>query len=304
METEAMATDTVRRNADWRERRDGWLFVLPAVVLVALLILLPIVATGMDSLFLDVAFRDRRFIFLDNYRELMSDPGFWQSLRFTLLFIAASVPLELLLGLGMALLLNARLPARTVIRAAVLIPWAVPAAVSARIWELIYAYSYGLANGVLLRLGLTHARVDWLGTDVDAFFAVVIADTWKTTPFVAIILLASLQTVPQDVVAQARIDRASFVQVFLRVTLPLIRAGVMAALLFRTIDALRVFDLLYVLTHGGPGGSTTSLSLYAHRYFLLSDFGYGSAVSVLLFVLALSLSLVSLRVGRYGAEVS
>ncbi len=292
-----------RRPWDLRELRTGLLFLLPMMVFIGGLVLAPVVGTILDSFYLDVAFRPREFVGLRNYASLAFDHGFWQSVRFTLLFIAVSVPLELVLGLGLALLLDIKGPLRGMVRACALIPWAVPSAVSARVWELIYNYSYGLANSLLAALG-ADGPVNWLGTDFSAFSAVVAADVWKTTPFVAIILLANLQAVPGDLLSQAKVDRASFVQAFWRVTLPLIRPGIVAALLFRTVDALRVFDLLYILTHGGPGGSTTSMSLYAYKYFVLTDFGYGSAVSVVLFAAALALSATYVKLGRFRAEAT
>ncbi len=293
------------RRLDWdkREIRTGAMLLAPLLAFIGVLVLAPVVGTIIDSFYLDVAFRPRQFVGLRNYAALAMDHGFWQSVRFTLLFIVVSVPLELALGMALAMLLDIKSPLRGVIRACALVPWAVPSAVSARVWELIYNYSYGLANSLLQAAG-ADGPVNWLGTDLSAFAAVVLADVWKTTPFVAIILLANLQAVAADLMSQARVDRANFWQAFWRVTLPLIRPGIVAALLFRTIDALRVFDLLYILTHGGPGGSTTSMSLYAYKYYLLTDFGYGSAVSVVLFAAALTLSALYVKFGRFRAEAT
>ena len=284
------------------EVRTACLFSLPLMLFVVGLIFVPVVGTFVNSLFHDVTFMARRFAGLGNYRELLSDPGFRQAFRFTLLFIFVSVPLELLLGLAFAVLLDFNTPFRGISRACVLIPWAVPAAVSARTWQLIFNFSYGLATFVFLKLGLAGDSVNWLGGSLSAFSAVVAADVWKTTPFVAIILLAGMQAIPRELYAQARVDRASAAQIFFRVTLPLIRPVIIVALLFRTIDALRVFDLVYVLTGGGPGGATTSLSLYAYKYFLNGDFGYGSSISVVVFLAAFALSLVYIRAGRFLSE--
>jgi multiple sugar transport system permease protein len=131
----------------------------------------------------------------------------------------------------------------------------------------------------------------------------VAADAWKTTPFVAILLLAGLSAIPEDLYRQAEVDRAGYVQRFFRITLPLLRPVLVVALLFRTIDSLRIFDLVFVLTKGGPGGSTTSLSLYGYQSFVGGDFGYGSAISVVLFLLAFLLSILYLRAGRFGREI-
>ena len=154
-------------------------------------------------------------------------------------------------------------------------------------------------NFIITRLGITGEPVNWLGTSLGAFGAVVLADVWKTTPFVAIIVLAGLQAVPKELISQAKIDRANLLQIFFKVTLPLIKPVIIVALLFRTIDGLRVFDIIYVLTGGGPGGQTTSISHYAYKYFLSGDFGYGSAVSVVLFIVAFSLSVIYVKAGRF-----
>ena len=281
--------------------RETWTalgFLLPLAAFAVIFILVPVLGTLMDAFFLDVTYRPRRFIGMGNFIWLFNDPGFGRALRFTGLFVLVSVPLEVMLGLIMALVLNERLPLRGLMRAAVLVPWAVPAVVSGRIFELIYNYSYGAANYVLNAMHLTRGPVNWLGSDMGAFFALVIADGWKTTPFAAIILLAGLSAIPQDLYRQARVDRADFIQRFFRITLPLLKPVLIVVLLFRTIEALRVFDLIYVLTGGGPGGATTSVSLFSYDYFSAGDFGYGSSASVILFFIALGLSLGLIKLGR------
>ncbi|MFB0509135.1 MAG: carbohydrate ABC transporter permease, partial [bacterium] len=266
-----------------RELRESYAFVAPLIIFVLVFILLPVIGTFLTSMFRDVAFLTKEFVGLDNYKKLLVDSRFWQSFRFTILFAAVSVPLELGLGLLFALLLNEFLPFRGLLRVCVLIPWAIPAAIAARIWELIYNFHYGLANFVVQSFGFSSEPINWLGTSGTAFFSLVVSDAWKTTPFVAIILLAGLSAIPDEIYRQAQVDGSNFWQRFFRITLPLLRPVLVVALLFRTIDALRIFDLIYVLTKGGPGGSTTSLSFYGYKYFLVSDFGYGSAVSVILF---------------------
>jgi multiple sugar transport system permease protein len=282
----------------------GYAFLAPLAAFVAVFVIVPVIGTFAGSLMQDVTFLPKRFVGTGNYRALLSDPGFWQALRFTCLFTLVSVPLELALGLSFALLLARPSPARGLLRACVLIPWAIPAAVSGRMFQLIYNYHYGLANYLMGMFGLSDLPVSWLGTPVGAFVSLVTADAWKTTPFVAIILLAGLSGIPQDLYLQAEIDRAGFARRFTGVTLPLLSPVLVVALLFRTIDALRVFDLVFVLTGGGPGGSTTSLSLYGYNYFLGGDFGYGSAVSVVLFLVALGLSVLYVRVGEFGRELA
>lgn len=292
-----------RRTPKWPGLRGESLtacgFVGPLVAVILVFVVLPIAGTIWTSLFQDVSYLPSKFVFLSNYKRLVGDPDFWRSLRFTLLFMAVSVPIEMALGMVFALILNEKLPFRNALRAVVLIPWAVPTIVAARTWEMIYNYTYGLANYIA---GVTHlaaAPINWLGTPASAFAALVVADVWKTTPFVAILLLAGLQTVPEETYEQAKVDGTRFHERFFRITLPILRPVVAVALIFRTIDAIRILDLIYVVTDGGPGGTTTSLSLYGYKYFNDGDFGYGSAIAVLVFVIAFMLSIFYLRAGGF-----
>jgi multiple sugar transport system permease protein len=287
----------------WPEIREATSFLLPLFGFIFIFILIPVLGTLVTSLYEDVSFLPGKFVFLSHYKRLFSDPLFWRTLRFTLLFVVVSVLLETLSGLMLALILNLNIPGRGTFRACILIPWVIPSAISARTWELIYNYHYGLANFAFLKLGLSSQPLNWLGTSMSAFISLVMADVWKTTPFVAIILLAGLQAIPQELYSQAKVDRANFLQIFSGITLPLLKPIIIVALLFRTIDALRIFDLIYVLTGGGPGGSTTSLSLYAYKYFASGDFGYGSTLSVILFVIALLFSIFYLKSGRFTDHV-
>ena len=284
-----------------RELLSGYAFLLPLVLFISALILLPVLGTFLDSLQRDLPYLPTTFVGLDNYLAIFRDGGFWSSVRFTTLFVLVSVPLEVILGMIIALVLNETFPGRAALRAMVLIPWAIPAAVSGRIFELIYNYSYGVANYVTHLLGV--GPVNWLGTDLGAFAAVVLADVWKTTPFAAIILLAGLAAIDEDLHRQAQVDRANFVQRFFKITLPVLKPVVVVTLLFRTVDALRVFDVIFVLTGGGPGGSTDAVSLFAYTYYAAGDFGYGATISVLLFFVALGFSLAYIKMARFGEEL-
>ena len=281
------------------ERMTAILFMLPLLIFLIALILVPVLGTFRDSLMRDTAFLPKKFIGFANYQALFGDAAFRQSVRFTLLFVLVSVPLEVLLGLFVALILNESFPGRGLLRAVVLIPWAVPAAVSGRVFELIYHYSYGAANFLIRTAGLSDHPINWLGTSGGAFIGVVIADAWQTAPFAALILLAGLSAIDGDLYKQARIDRTHFGQRFIYITLPLLKSVLVVTFLFRTVMALRVFDVIYVLTGGGPGGATNALSLFAFQYFSTADFGYGSAVSVLLFICALFLSIFYVKAGRF-----
>jgi multiple sugar transport system permease protein len=285
-----------------RERLTAGAFLLPLVFFLAVLVLLPVLGTLWDSLERDVPYLPVLFVGLANYGAMFRDSGFWESVRFTVLFVAVSVPLELLLGLMIALVLNESFPGRALLRAAVLLPWAVPAAVSGRIFELIYNYSFGLANYLIQVTHLSAGPINWLGTKIGAFAAIVVADAWKTTPFVALLLLAGLAGISQDLYAQARVDRAGILQRFFYITLPILKPVLVVALLFRTIDALRIFDVIFVLTGGGPGGGTRALSMFAYTYFSSGDFGYGATASVLLFLFGLGFSILTVRLARFREE--
>jgi len=284
-----------------RDQRTAYAFIAPMVLVVVAFVVLPVVGTFWLSLLREVTYLPSQFAGLSNFARLLRDPQFWQSLRFTAAFTSVCVPLEIGLGLVFALILNERLPARSLLRAAVLVPWAVPTIVSARTWELIYNYSYGLANYIMMAFNPGSQPINWLGSPLSAFAALVIADVWKTTPFVAIILLAGLQTIPEEVYEHAKVDGADLFQRFFKITLPLLKPALAVALIFRTIDTVRIMDLIYVVTNGGPGGSTTSLSLLGYKYFNEGDFGYGSAVAVVVFAVAFVLSISYLKVTGFGS---
>lgn len=274
-------------------------FLAPMAAILGAFVVLPVLGTLATSLFMDVSYLPHRFVGAGNFQALVGDPGFWRAAGFTLVFTVISVPLELALGLGVALALNHPGRLRPVLRASVLLPWAFPAAVSGRVWQLVYNYAYGAANGILAGLGLIDQPVNWLGTGSSAFLALLAADLWKTTPFAAIILLAGLAGIPDDVYLQAQVDRTSAWQRFTRITLPLLKPVLTVALVLRAIDALRLFDLVYVITGGGPGGATATISVLAYTYMAGGDLGYGAAASVLLFAAALALSISVLRLSRF-----
>jgi trehalose/maltose transport system permease protein len=294
----------VKRRISRGETGEVFRFLAPLLFFLTALIMIPVLGTLVDSLYRDVSYLPRKLIGLENYVALATDPAFWKSLRFTFLFVAVSVPLEVTLGLSMALVLNESFPFRGFVRASLLIPWAVPMAISGRIFELTFNYSFGAANFLLRLFNLSGGHVNWLGSDWGAFAALVITDAWKTTPFAAIILLAGLSAVPKELYEQAKVDRATALQRFFRITLPILKPVLIIALLFRTIQALQIFDYIYVLTRGGPGGFTTSLSLFAYNYFSSGDFGYGSAASVILFIIAVALSALYLASGAFGRRTS
>lgn len=238
-----------------------------------------------------------RFVGFDNYRALLTDERFWNAFANTAYFTAVSVAGEVALGLAIALLLVGRMRGKAILYAVILVPWATPTVVSARMWEWMYNTDFGVLNYVL---GL-HAN--WLGSPGLAMHAAIAMDVWKSTPFVAILLLAGLQNIPRELYQAAAVDGASGWAVFRRITLPLLAPLIAVVLIFRTIDAFRVFDAIYVLTGGGPANSTETLSIYAYKVlFQTLDFGYGSALSVAVFMCVGLLTLAYARLLRRGLE--
>lgn len=283
-----------------RESRLAWTLVWPALGAILLVGLFPLLYTGWESLHLHdlrMPWLGRPFIGLANYAELARDPRFWQSLGHTLFFAAASVALELALGLILALAMNRAFRGRGLTRAAILVPWAIPTVVAALLWRFMFDGNTGIVNSLLTRAGLLQAPLVWFIHPLAAWVPVILADVWKTTPFVALLLLAGLQTIDPALYQAARIDGAGPWQRFRYITLPLLRPALLVAVIFRTLDAFRVFDLVYVLTGGGPGTSTEPIALYTFSSLLQNlRFGYGSALSVMVFLVALLLAMAYIRV--------
>ncbi len=232
-------------------------------------------------------------------RRLSTDGRFRTSLRNTAVFTASSVLLEMLLGTALALLLDRSFRGRGVVRAVVLLPWALPTAVMALAWAWIFNDSFGVANDLLLRAGLVRGPIAWLSEPASAMAALVTADVWKTTPFVALIVLAGLQGIPPELLEAARLDGLSAWQRFRRVVLPLLVPSLLVAAFFRAAQAYGAFDLVYVMTGGGPGGSTETVSLYAFQStFRYLDSAYGAAVALSGFLIALALAAAATRLAR------
>lgn len=224
------------------------------------------------------------FVGLHNFRRLLADDLFWNAWRHTIAFTAVSTLLETLLGLGMALILTEVFVGRSLVRAAMLVPWAMPTVVTSRMFGWLFDGQNGVVNWLLRESGLIAHNIDWLGSPHNAFGTIVIADVWKTAPFMAMLLLAGLQTIPRSLVEAAKIDGATAWQVFWRVRLPLLAPTLLIAGMFRALDAFRIFDLVYVLTGGGPADSTETLSTLSYKtLFSALLFGYGSAQSTAMF---------------------
>ncbi|RKH24086.1 sugar ABC transporter permease [Corallococcus praedator] len=275
-----------------RERRQAYLLVMPAVLVLAVVALYPVLAAIWLSLHRFIlVFGERRFTGLENYVYLFGDARFWSALGNTAYFTAVAVTVELLLAVPLALLLNRAFPGRGLLRASVLVPWAIPTVVSARLWAWMFNPDYGLINRLL-----GGADINWLGAPGYALHAAILVDVWKTTPFVALLVLAGLQGIPEDLYKAARVDGASTWRQFRAITVPLLKPALLLAVLFRSLDAFRVFDAIYVLTEGGPANTTETLSIYAYKTLMRSgDFGYGSALSVATFLCVVLLAVVWLK---------
>ncbi len=243
---------------------------------------------------------ERGFVGLSNFAKLAGDSIFWRDLWHTAYFTVSSVGLELILGLAAALLLNRMRFGRTAATSAVMMPWALPTVVAATMWSLILNDRIGLVNSVLSRVGLLREPILWLGPKL-AMVSVILADVWKTTPFVALILLAGLKSIPNHYYEAAALDGAGKWQSFRAITLPLLKPFIAVALLFRVMDAFRIFDLIWILTGGASGTETVSVYVYK-TLFRYADLGYGSAMTVALFAIVFMLSLALVRFMRVAAE--
>ena len=262
------------------QKDSGTRFVLPALSVITLVAVFPVFYVFYLSLHKKVlTFNISNFIGFDNYITLFADSRFWNALKNTIYFTGVSVAFELLLGLSIAVLLNRAFKGRGFMRAVVLIPWTIPTVVSAKMWEWIYNTDFGILNYII------GTKVNWLGSPFWAINAAIFMDVWKTTPFVALLLIAGLQVIPKDLYHAAKVDGAENWYIFRKITLPLLMPVILVVLIFRTLDAFRVFDAIYVLTGGGPANTTETLSIYAYKVlFQLLQFGYGSTLSVIMFV--------------------
>lgn len=287
-----------------REQKTALILLIPAMLLLLLVFGYPIVRAFWLSLFTKNLGTQLQPVFsgLDNYGRMMGDGRFWQSFLVTTIFTSASVISELILGLIIALVLNQQFFGRGLVRTTAILPWALPTALIGLAWAWIFNDQYGVANDVLLRLGFIKNGINWLGDPTLAMIAVVVADVWKTTPFISILLLAGLQSISADLYEAHSIDGATPWQSFTQITLPLLIPQILIAVLFRFAQAFGIFDLISVMTGGGPGGATEVVSLYIYSTIMrYLDFGYGAAlvvVTFLLLIFAMVIANLLLRLSR------
>ena len=294
------AARPARRSELQAERvRAARLFLLPLLVALAMVAAWPLCRTIYFS-FTDTSLTNLgagKWVGFDNYlsvrtlnsgktiwRGTLVDPAWWNAVWNTFRFAFISVSIETVLGLMVALVLNAEFKGRALVRAAILIPWAIPTIVSAKMWAWMLNDQFGIINDILLNMGLINERIAWTANVDTAMTAVLIVDIWKTTPFMALLILAGLQMVPRDIYEAARIDGVHPVKVFFKITLPLIKPALMVAIIFRMLDALRIFDLVYVLTPNSA--ATKTMSVISRENMIDFDkFAYGAAQSTLLFAI-------------------
>lgn len=277
------------------ERGLAYLLVAPTVAVLVALSIYPLIHAVKLSLQVTSGGASRWG--LENFARLFSDQFFLAALGHTLVYAACAVTLEFFLGLGLAVLMNKQLRGRGFFRGALLVPMMLPTVVAGVVWRLMLNPNFGAINGTLKGMGLNTTALTWTSSPRLAMLSVVAVDVWQWTPFMFLILLAGLQAIPQEPYDAALIDGSSPWQTFRHVTLPLLKPAILVALLLRTMDVLRVFDQVFILTEGGPGFATETISLYIYRTaFRFSDFGYAAAMSFVLLIITNIVSAFYIRV--------
>jgi ABC-type sugar transport system permease subunit len=276
-----------------REVLAGFGLILPTVFVLLAVSLYPVLRTLWMS-FRDTSpiLQEDRFTGWQNLTRLLNDGGFWNAWKHTITFTGVSTLLETLLGLGIALVLHQTFRGRGFVRAMVLIPWAIPTVVTSRMFGYLFDGQNGLINYLLMKFHLVQSPINFIGNPHTAMGTIILADVWKTTPFMMLLILAALQTIPTELRESAALDGATAWRYFWAVRMPLIMPALLIAALLRTLDAFRIFDLPYVLTGGGPADSTEVMSTLAYKtLFSGSEYGYGSAMATAMFVTEIVIAL-------------
>lgn len=270
-----------------QQERLGWLLVLPSLIVVFAVAIYPLFETFRLS-FTNARLasaREVRNVGWENYRTLLEDDTWWTAMRNTLIFTVSSVTIEAILGMVVALTIHSQFRGRGLVRTSMLVPWAIPTVVSSLLWQWMLNDRYGVINSIAIRLGFMEAdrNFAWIANPSTALGAAVAIDVWKTTPFMALLLLAGLQIIPGDVYEASHVDGASKWQQFWQMTLPLVKPALLVALIFRTMDSFRVFDLIYVLKAGAT--ETITVAIYTQQILIQSSrIGAGSAAAVVVFI--------------------
>jgi multiple sugar transport system permease protein len=286
-----LSTQT-RQRLSKLERDERWLgfaLLLPAALLLGLMVVYPVanlIWTSLHTVKLSEPWLGQPFVGLANYERAWSEPGFWHATGNTLLLIVITVPGSLAVGLGLALLANKIVHAKWLVRLGLLMPWMLPLVFVGLVFQWFFDTKLGIVNDVTARIGITPRP--WLTSPFLAQAAICIAIVWKSSSFVAMVLLAGLQSIPRSLYEAAEIDGASVRQQFVSITLPMLRPAIVVALIFRTITAVQTFDIPYAMTGGGPGNATETLAMYIQKTTIdFLDFGYGSALATLMFVVSM-----------------
>jgi len=299
------ATGQKKRRGSWikeefgnAERRTAYYMILPALLIIVAIAFFPIMYSVLLSVTDSTITGFGSFVGAENYIEMFQNEDFWEGLKNTLIFTVASVILEFIIGLGIALAINRAFRGRGLTRAAVLVPWAFPTVISAVMWRLMFQDQIGVINEVANGIGLISEPI--LSDTTLLLLGAIFVDVWKTTPFMALLLLAGLQTIPGDVYEAARVDGANVMQRFFRITMPLLKGTILVAVLFRTLDAYRVYDLFWVMS----GQQLESLSTFVFKSVRVSQllFAQGNAASVFIFVTAFLIALIFIKV--FGMQTS
>jgi multiple sugar transport system permease protein len=289
-----------------RDRHVALAFLAPALIALAAVLAYPILASiwlSLTDASLSAGQLDTPFIGLANYLQLFSDKAVANALFNTIYFTIVEVTAVTTLGLLVALLLNHPMGRWSGYRVMLLLPWAIAPVANAVLWKWIYHSNYGILNAILLQFGIIDSNVTWLGDPFGALNMILLVDIWKSTPFIAILLLAALQNIPSSLYRAARMDGANQWQSFRYVTLPSLKTAIAIAVILQTIWALRVFDLIFVLTKGGPADGTVVMNFLAYRVtFNFLQFGYGAAIANVIFITSLILAIVYVRLMRPGTR--
>jgi multiple sugar transport system permease protein len=299
------ATGQKKRRGSWikeefgnAERRTAYYMILPALLIIVAIAFFPIMYSVLLSVTDSTITGFGSFVGAENYVEMFQNEDFWEGLKNTVIFTVASVVLEFIIGLGIALAINRAFQGRGLVRAAVLVPWAFPTVIAAVMWRLMFQDQIGVINEVANGIGLISESI--LSNTTLLLLGAIFVDVWKTTPFMALLLLAGLQTIPGEVYEAARVDGANVMQRFFRITMPLLKGTILVAVLFRTLDAYRVYDLFWVMS----GQQLESLSTFVFQSVRVSQllFAQGNAASVFIFVTAFLIALIFIKV--FGMQTS
>ncbi len=278
-------------------QRLAWVWVLPSMVFVFLVVIFPTVyAFGLSTVQWDVQVPQQRFLFLGNYASLLTTARFWSALQNTLIIAIGAVSLQFILGIGLALLFVQNFPGRALFLSILILPLMVAPVVAGQTWRMLWDARFGPVNDLLSTLTGEPVSLLWLANTRLAIFAIIITDVWQWTPFVFLIALAGFLAINTELYEAARVDGANLLQIFWRITLPVVRPVLLVALLLRLFDALKIFDIIHILTQGGPGSSTESYSYYLYLNGIsFGRFGYTAAGAIIFMIVIVIASTILIR---------